>query len=111
MSKPEANGSNQGNTTMNNQTLYKTDQFKLISHGYGLSYEFISFDRMQSVFLQGDDALTFETELLVAQDANPYASINAILSFMWSEYYLVAEPIVEPKDWPLIISHAEMIRA
>jgi hypothetical protein len=95
----------------NNQTLYKTDQFKLISHGYGLSYEFISFDRMKSIFLQGDDALTFQTQLIDAQDANPYATINATLSFMWFEYELIAKPIVEPANWPLIISHAEMIRA
>jgi hypothetical protein len=96
---------------MNNQTLYKTDQFKLISHGYGVAYEFISLDRMQSIFLQGDDALNFETQMIEAQDANPYASINAVLSFMWSQYDVIAEPIVEPANWPLIISHAEMVRA
>jgi hypothetical protein len=96
---------------MKKETIYKTDQFKLISFGFGVSYQFIDLENMQVIYLQGDDAAKFETELLQSQDANPYASINAILSFMWFQYSDIAQPIETPANWPLIVSHAEMLRA
>jgi hypothetical protein len=30
---------------------------------------------------------------------------------MWRLYDDLAEPMVEPKDWPLIVSYSEMVRA
>lgn len=96
---------------MKNQTIYKTDQFKLISHGNGWAYTFIDLDHMHSIWLQDEDAALFRDQLDDAQDANPHASINAVLTYLWCEYSDLAEPMIEPKDWPLIVSHAEIIRA
>ena len=92
-------------------TIYKTDQFKLISHGNGWAYTFIDLDRMRSIWLQDSDAATFRDELDAAQDANPDATINAVLTHLWREYSDLAEPMVEPKNWPLIVSYSEMVRA
>lgn len=92
-------------------TIYKTDQFKIISHGNGWGYEFISFDRMQSIWVQDSDAIEFESRLTQSENNNPHATVNALLSFMWFQYDELAEKIDEPKDWPLLISYKDMLRA
>lgn len=96
---------------MKNVTIYKTDQFKLISHGNGWAYTFIDLDHMRSIWVQDESATTFRDVLLDAQVANPHASINAVLTYLWREYVDLAEPMVDPKDWPLIVSYSEMVRA
>lgn len=96
---------------MKDVTIYKTDQFKLISHGNGWAYTFIDLDHMRSIWLQDSDASAFIYDLDGAQDANPHATINAVLTYMWRLYDDLAEPMVEPKDWPLIVNYSEMVRA
>jgi len=96
---------------MNNQTLYKTDKFKLISHDNGWAYTFIDLDHMRSIWVQDESATTFREVLLDAQVTNPHVSINAVLTYLWREYVDLAEPMAEPKNWPFIISYVEMIRA
>lgn len=96
---------------MKTTTIYKTDQFKLISHGNGWAYTFINLDRMRSIWLQDDAATVFSNEIDMLQFDNPDATINAVLTYLWREYSDVSEPMVEPKNWPLIVSYSEMVRA
>jgi hypothetical protein len=98
---------------MKKTVLYNTTQFKLVSYGFGWAFEFINKDTLESVFLQDESASTFYDELKDLQGYNPNLPISAVLSRLWFDYDVVAEPIeiIPASEWPLIISQAELIRA
>ena len=96
---------------MKTTTIYKTDQFKLISHGNGRAYTFIDLDAMRSIWLQDDDARIFAYYIDTFTVDDSRATVNSVLTHLWVKYSDLAEPMVEPKNWPLIVSYSEMVRA
>jgi hypothetical protein len=80
---------------MKNTTIIKTDQFKLRSYGNGLCYELTSKEREASIFLQGEDAFQFWCELEAYEVAQPLASTNCVLSRLWFDYDILAQPLAK----------------
>ncbi len=76
---------------MKQVTVKKTDNYELISHGNGLAYELNNTAVKRSVFLQGDDALQFETELETWEKYHPYKATAEILGALFSQYESVSE--------------------
>ncbi len=59
--------------------------WQLDSHDGGLAYELIHPDG-QSIFLQGDDATQFYSNLEAYEDKNPHMYVSTILANLWRNY-------------------------
>ena len=44
-------------------TIIDTPEFRIVSHGNGLAYQFINKEIDEEVFFQGEDALAFVREI------------------------------------------------
>lgn len=64
-------------------TSITTDNFHLYSHGKGTAYTLYNRNDRSDLFIQGDDALDFERELRLFEDAD--YSYDVMLSLIWTQ--------------------------
>lgn len=64
-------------------TYITTDNFHLYSHGNGTAYTLYNRNDRSDLFLHGDDALDFERELRLFEDAD--YSYDVMLSLIWTQ--------------------------
>jgi hypothetical protein len=64
--------------------IYSTADFAVWSIGNGLAYEFVNKPANRRVFVQGDDAETFRTDL-----DSPWRTLRDV----WCDYDSVSTPI------------------
>lgn len=71
---------------MRQTTIAQSASFTLLSYGNGWAYLLANRALKRSVFLQDDDATLFRSELDAHAEANPQASQEEILGWLWEEY-------------------------
>lgn len=87
---------------MKKVTLADGKRFRLISYGNGLAYSLEDKGTGRSVFLQGDDAAAFRSELETLETAHPDWDTDLILAEAWEPYDAISretrdEPIPPPR--------------
>lgn len=76
--------------SMSKTVLVDSSKFRLVSWGNGTAYTFDNKTAKRSVFLQGDDATQFRSELESMENAYPDRETDYLLTEMWEQYETVS---------------------
>jgi len=73
-------------------TIRDTDKFSLVSFGRGFAFSFTNKCAARTVFVQGDDASTFDADLDHYEIA--FDRTDDALTHLWCDYDSVSVPVI-----------------